>query len=89
MSPHWCCTFAANAVRRHALWSAVGGRYARVFIGVTKGWFATGARPPTPEEICEQLAQIEDRHDFGEPLSGTEEFDRIIESAGRHAGLKV
>jgi len=51
----------------HGMWSATGGRYARAFVGVTRGWLGPSGRPPTPEEIAANLAQIEDRGGFTEP----------------------
>ncbi len=46
------------------LYSAVGGRFALVFPGVTRGWMAPLQRPATPEEIEQQMAAIEDRSHF-------------------------
>jgi len=51
----------------HGIWSATGGRYARAFVGVTRGWLGPPDRPATAEEIEAHLAQIEDRAGFTEP----------------------
>jgi NAD(P)-dependent dehydrogenase (short-subunit alcohol dehydrogenase family) len=41
--------------------SACGGRYARIFVGVTDGWMGEHDRVPTAEDFAEHLAEIEDR----------------------------
>lgn len=46
------------------LYSAVGGRFALVFPGVTRGWMSPLERPATPEEIAQQLPTIEDGTHF-------------------------
>jgi NAD(P)-dependent dehydrogenase (short-subunit alcohol dehydrogenase family) len=46
------------------LYSAVGGRFALVFPGVTRGWMGPLERPATPEEIAQQLPAIEDGTHF-------------------------
>lgn len=56
----------------HAMYSSVGGRYSRVFIGVTQGWLASQGRAATPEEVEAHFAQVENR-------SGFEEFGFITE----------
>jgi NAD(P)-dependent dehydrogenase (short-subunit alcohol dehydrogenase family) len=43
-----------------SLYSAVGGRYALVFPGVTRGWMSPLDRPATPEEVAARLDDIED-----------------------------
>jgi len=62
----------------HAIWSALGGRYARVFVGATRGWLGPEDRPATPEEIADHLAEIEDRRHFDEPHTVSDEFDQVI-----------
>jgi NAD(P)-dependent dehydrogenase (short-subunit alcohol dehydrogenase family) len=46
------------------LYSAVGGRFALVFAGVTRGWMSPIDRPATPEEVASRLHQIEDMSQF-------------------------
>jgi NAD(P)-dependent dehydrogenase (short-subunit alcohol dehydrogenase family) len=46
------------------LYSAVGGRFALVFPGVTRGWMGPIDRPATPEEVAAQLPAIEDMTHF-------------------------
>ena len=55
----------ACAVNRH-FYSAGRGRYARIFIGVTPGWFAPDGTP-TPDDVAEHLGEIEDRTNYDLP----------------------
>jgi NAD(P)-dependent dehydrogenase (short-subunit alcohol dehydrogenase family) len=56
-------------------YSAVSGRYARVFVGVTTGWCADGERPPTAEDLAAQLGAIEDLTAFDLPRTTFEEVE--------------
>jgi len=62
----------------HAMWSATGGRYARCFIGMTRGWLGPADRPATPEEIEANLTQIENRAGFTEPQTVAEELEDVV-----------
>lgn len=65
----------------HAVYSALGGRIARVFIGVTKGWQGGMAQPPTAEQIAAQFAAVHDEaHGFAIPANTLDEF-RIVAQA--------
>lgn len=46
------------------LYSAVGGRYALVFAGVTRGWMSPLDRPASAEEVAARLDDIEDMTHF-------------------------
>jgi len=58
----------------HGIYSCLGGRYARVFIGVTDGWAAAGRKLPTPEQLAEHWNEVEDRGHYHLPQSVYEEF---------------
>lgn len=60
------------------MYSALGGRYARVFVGLTRGWTAPGAQAPSVEDIVDHLTQIDDRTGYDVPLSGLDEMDTVI-----------
>ena len=62
----------------HQLWSAVAGRYARVFIGATRGWLAPAGAPPSVEDIAAHLGEIVDSEGFDEPMSVTQELAAVI-----------
>jgi NAD(P)-dependent dehydrogenase (short-subunit alcohol dehydrogenase family) len=57
--------------------SAGGGRYARVFIGVTNGWLSPPDVMATPEEISDHLDIIEDLDGFTVPGSVWDELRDI------------
>jgi NAD(P)-dependent dehydrogenase (short-subunit alcohol dehydrogenase family) len=72
IAPSWVTPLAVYLVSRqcratHGAYSAVGGRYARVFIGATHGW--RSAELPSVEALAAAWETVEDRADFGEPLS--------------------
>lgn len=62
----------------HGLYSAVAGRFARVFTGVTHGWYGPRKQPASPEEIAEHWDEVEDRTDYSMPLTHTDEIGPIL-----------
>ena len=63
-----------RCTKTHAMYSAAAGRYARVFVGVSKGWMAPKGHTPTPEEIEAHFAEVEDRTDYEVPGYLTDEL---------------
>jgi NAD(P)-dependent dehydrogenase (short-subunit alcohol dehydrogenase family) len=57
----------------HEIFSAGGGRFARVVLGVTDGWVADG--PATPEDVHEHLNAIRDHSELSVPGSLAEEIE--------------
>jgi NAD(P)-dependent dehydrogenase (short-subunit alcohol dehydrogenase family) len=55
------------------IFSIGAGHAARVFMGVTRGWFAPGLRSSTPEEVAEVWDAVCDISGFGEPESMNDE----------------
>jgi NAD(P)-dependent dehydrogenase (short-subunit alcohol dehydrogenase family) len=66
--------------------SAGGGRFARVFIGVTDGWLAPADAAGTAEDIAEHLADIENRGRFAVPGSAWDELREIGRAIARRDG---
>lgn len=62
----------------HEVFSAAAGRYARVFTGVTQGWFAGVGPRPSVEDVVEHWAQIEDREGYIVPNSAGEELAGLL-----------
>jgi hypothetical protein len=58
--------------------SALSGRYARVFVGVTPGWFGPREAPASAEDIGAHLAEIEDRSRYFVPTSVFDESGTAI-----------
>ena len=69
-----------------AMWSATGGRYARAFIGMTRGWLGPADRPATPEEIEAHWLEIEDRIGFTEPRSVAAELEDVVRFTAERGG---
>ena len=53
----------------HEIFSVGGGRFARIFIGVNKGWFAGTGVVPAVEELAEHLGDVRDLTDYVIPSS--------------------
>jgi len=62
----------------HEAFSALGGRYARVFTGLTPGWFAGKGAHPSVEDIQANLAQIENRDGYIVPTSVADELQAVL-----------
>ena len=67
--------------------SGGGGRYARVFVGVTDGWLADADAEPTAEDIAAHLDEIEDRKAFIVPSSIYDELRYIAEQIAKRDGV--
>ena len=66
----------------HQYFSAVAGRYARVFIGLGAGWVADSARDATAEDIAEHLDEITATQPFTVPLSVADEIFTVLSQLG-------
>ena len=67
------CEYTAN------IWSAGGGRYARMFIGLTQGWYAGKSAVPSPEEIRDHVDEIRDETGYVVPESIAEEMKILLD----------
>lgn len=65
----------------HGIYSAIGGRFARVFIAVAPGWHAPYG-PIDAEDVAAHWAQVEDRVGYTVPLSGGEEVEELVTALG-------
>ncbi len=63
----------------HEIFSVGGGRYARAFIGVNRGWFAGAGVVPSVEELAENFETVRDLSDHVVPSTLTEEIGLIGE----------
>ena len=61
----------------HRIFTAGGGRYAELFLGMTPGWFKAPGVSASVEEIGERFGQIADRANYSVPLSSVEEMRAI------------
>ena len=67
------------APREHGVYSAVGGRFARIFAGVTQGWYGPRDKPCTVEDVAAHIGEIEDRSNYSVPVSLFEEFKAVAD----------
>lgn len=66
----------------HHNFSACGGRFARVFVGLGEGWLADPGRQPTAEDIAAHLSDVTATEPFTVPGSIFEEVFGICERLG-------
>ena len=68
----------------HAMFSAVGNRFARVFLGVNDGWLAPRDLVASVDDIAAHFAEIEEPTLSGIPSSMVDEYwmiDKLIQQA--------
>ena len=63
----------------HEIFSVGGGRYARAFVGLTKGWFAGKKKVPAPEDVRDHLDQIRSEDGYIVPGSAGDELKLLME----------
>ncbi|TAL03186.1 MAG: SDR family NAD(P)-dependent oxidoreductase [Rhodospirillaceae bacterium] len=58
----------------HDIYSATGGRIARIFVGLSEGWLGPRDKPATVEQIAARIDTIRDTSRFQVPGSLVDEF---------------
>ncbi len=71
------CTTSQN------MYSVLGGKYSRIFVGLTRGCVYPGDTAPSAEELASQMAQIDDMTRFDVPHSGLDEMDTVVAALGK------
>jgi NAD(P)-dependent dehydrogenase (short-subunit alcohol dehydrogenase family) len=66
----------------HRNYSAIGGRYARVFIGLAQGWLADRGSEPTADDVAARIDEISATEKFTIPETNYEEVFEITERLG-------
>jgi NAD(P)-dependent dehydrogenase (short-subunit alcohol dehydrogenase family) len=66
----------------HRNYSAFGGRFARVFVGLADGWMADQGTDPTADDIAEHLAEVSATEPFTVPGSIYDEVFAMYERLG-------
>ena len=64
----------------HEIFDVGGGRYARIFVGMAKGWIAPKGRKPTADDIFEHIDLIREREGYTVPDSIADETRAIAEA---------
>ncbi|WP_292988709.1 SDR family NAD(P)-dependent oxidoreductase [Mycobacterium sp.] len=66
----------------HQNYSACGGRFARVFVGLGEGWLAEPGSAPTADDIADHLSEVSATDPYSVPGSIFEEVFAICERLG-------
>ena len=86
IAPLACYLASRDCNASQGMYSAAGGKYSRIFIGLTEGWYSAGADAPSCEDLVKNLAKIDDRSRYDVPLSGFEEYETVL-ATRRRLGL--
>lgn len=58
----------------HQVFSVGGGRYARIFIGTNKGWFAGQNAVPSAEDLAANMETVRDISEYEIPMNNNDEL---------------
>ena len=64
----------------HEIFDVGGGKYSRIFVGMTEGWTTPVAEPPAPEDIAANLEQIRSTDEYVIPSSVAGEMKATMEA---------
>ena len=81
-----CYMASRNCDSSQHMYSVLGGKYSRLFIGLTQGWYSPGPDAPSCDDIAAHIGDIDDRSRYDVPLSGLDEMDAVL-AARRALGL--
>jgi NAD(P)-dependent dehydrogenase (short-subunit alcohol dehydrogenase family) len=69
-----------NCELTHEIFDVGGGRYARVFVGLGRGWTAPKGGAPSVEDIRDNLSEIRSTEGYAIPASIADEMKAVAES---------
>lgn len=81
-----CYMASRQCDRSQNMYSVLGGKYSRLFVGLTDGWYSPGPDAPSADDILAHIDRIDDRSRYAVPLSGLDEMDTVL-GARRALGL--
>jgi NAD(P)-dependent dehydrogenase (short-subunit alcohol dehydrogenase family) len=64
--------------KTHEIFSAAGGRYARVFVGLAPGWYGGKGHVPSAEDVLDNIDQIEKQDGYIVPGSVGDELGALV-----------
>jgi NAD(P)-dependent dehydrogenase (short-subunit alcohol dehydrogenase family) len=64
----------------HEIFDVGGGRYARIFVGMAKGWVAPKGKLPSAEDILDHIDVIRNRDGYTIPDSIADETKAVVEA---------
>ena len=93
MDPSFVAAMASYMASRKCstsqnMYSVLGGKYSRIFVGLTEGWYQPGAVAPSPEDIAAHIREIDDRTHYAVPKSGLQEMDTVLAAQQRLSKAK-
>jgi NAD(P)-dependent dehydrogenase (short-subunit alcohol dehydrogenase family) len=77
VTPLACYLVSEACELSHEVFSVGGGRFARIFVGLTPGWFAGKGKSVTLEDVRDHIGQITDEKGYVVPKSIGDEM-RVI-----------
>lgn len=88
MTPDFVAALACYMASRQCdssqnMYSVLGGKYSRLFVGLTEGWYSPGPDAPSCDDILAHIGMIDDRNRYDVPLSGLDEMDTVIAARRR------
>ncbi|MGF7150141.1 NAD(P)-dependent dehydrogenase (short-subunit alcohol dehydrogenase family) [Sphingomonas zeicaulis] len=75
-----CYMASRQCDRSQAMYSVLGGKYSRLFVGLTEGWYRPGPDAPDCDDILRHIDRIDDRSRYDVPLSGLDEMDTVLKA---------
>ena len=81
-----CYMASRNCDSSQHMYSVLGGKYSRLFVGLTQGWYSPGPDAPSCDDIAAHIGDIDDSRRYDVPLSGLDEMDTVL-AARRALGL--
>jgi NAD(P)-dependent dehydrogenase (short-subunit alcohol dehydrogenase family) len=81
--PLSCFLVSEACTLTHEIFSVGGGRFARIFIGESEGWYAGKGARPTLEDVRDHLDEIRDTRRSFVPASLGEETAHVMKALGR------
>ena len=79
VTPLSCFLVSEDCELTHEIFSVGGGRFARIFIGLTPGWTAGVDAKPSVEEVAAHMDQIRDTEGYIIPESIADEMKALAE----------
>jgi len=76
----YLCSDQCEVTQR--IYSVIGGRYARVFVGVSEGWMTQDTLPPSVEEVVGHFPAIGALEGWTVPQSAEDELHEVAERRG-------
>ncbi len=79
VTPLSCFLVSEACQLTHEVFSVGGGRFARIFVGLTPGWSAGPDAKPSIEEVAANMDQIRNTDDYIIPTSIADEMKAVAE----------